>query len=103
VIPRQIDEHLLDVIVDALKHPGDSDRFGAQLGVGGRPPQHQQVSQGPEGEAMLTDFYGTFATVCFTLLGLWIVVVQTRHAEWRRSAVHRRRAYAVAFTSRCPG
>ena len=24
------------------------------------------------GEAMLTDFYVAFATVCFTLLGLWI-------------------------------
>jgi hypothetical protein len=52
---------------------------------------------------MLTDFYVAFATVCFTLLGLWIVVVQTRHAEWRRSAVHRRRAYGLPCTSRCPG
>jgi hypothetical protein len=33
---------------------------------------------------MLTDFYLAFATVCFTLLGLWIIVVQTRHADWRR-------------------
>jgi hypothetical protein len=32
---------------------------------------------------MLTDFYIAFATVCFTLLGLWLIVVQTRHAEWR--------------------
>jgi hypothetical protein len=32
-----------------------------------------------EGEALLTDFYVAFATVCFTLLGLWIIVVQTRH------------------------
>jgi hypothetical protein len=52
---------------------------------------------------MLTDFYVAFATVCFTLLGLWIIVVQTRHAEWRRSAVHRRRAYGWPCTSRCPG
>ena len=37
---------------------------------------------------MLTDFYVAFATVCFTLLGLWIIVVQTRHAEWRQSPVH---------------
>jgi hypothetical protein len=55
------------------------------------------------GEAMLTDFYVAFATVCFTLLGLWIIVVQTRHAEWRHSPVHRRRAYGVACTSPCPG
>jgi hypothetical protein len=46
---------------------------------------------------MLTDFCVAFATVCFTLLGLWIIVVQTRHAEWRQSAVHRRRAYGVAL------
>ena len=52
---------------------------------------------------MLTDFYVAFATVCFTLLGLWIVVVQTRHAEWRRSAVHRRRAYGIALHFSLPG
>ena len=52
---------------------------------------------------MLTDFYVAFATVCFTLLGLWIVVVQTRHAEWRQSAVHRRRAYGVALHLSLPG
>jgi hypothetical protein len=55
------------------------------------------------GEAMLTDFYVAFATVCFTLLGLWIIVVQTRHAEWRHSAVHRRRAYGVALHFSLPG
>ena len=52
---------------------------------------------------MLTDFYVAFATVCFTLLGLWIIVVQTRHAEWRHSAVHRRRAYGVALHFSLPG
>jgi len=52
---------------------------------------------------MLTDFYVAFATVCFTLLGLWIIVVQTRHAEWRRSPVHRRRAYGVALHFSLPG
>jgi hypothetical protein len=41
---------------------------------------------------MLKDFYLAFASVCFPLLGLWIIVVQTRHAEWRESAIHRRRA-----------
>ncbi len=34
---------------------------------------------------MLTDFYVAFSTVCFTLLGLWIIVVQTRHGECRHS------------------
>lgn len=52
---------------------------------------------------MLTDFYVAFATVCFTLLGLWIIVVQTRHADWRRSSVHRRRAYGIALHFSLPG
>jgi len=52
---------------------------------------------------MLTDFYVAFATVCFTLLGLWIIVVQTRHADWRRRSVHRRRADGVALHFSLPG
>ncbi|HEX6501105.1 MAG TPA: hypothetical protein VF054_19055 [Micromonosporaceae bacterium] len=52
---------------------------------------------------MLTDFYVAFATVCFTLLGLWIIVVQTRHAEWRGSSLHRRRAYGVSLHFSLPG
>ncbi len=52
---------------------------------------------------MLKDFYAAFAAVCFTLLGLWIIVVQTRHAEWRRASVHRRRAYGVALHFSLPG
>ena len=52
---------------------------------------------------MLTDFYVAFATVCFTLLGLWIIVVQTRHGEWRQSAVYRRLAYGVALHFSLPG
>jgi hypothetical protein len=52
---------------------------------------------------MLTDFYIAFGTVCFTLLGLWLVVVQTRHGEWRGVAAHRRRAYGVALHFSLPG
>ena len=52
---------------------------------------------------MLTDFYISFSAVCFTLLGLWLIVVQTRHAEWRGSQLHRRRAYAVALHFSLPG
>jgi hypothetical protein len=52
---------------------------------------------------MLTDFYIAFATVCFTLLGLWIIVVQTRHAEWKTSSLHRRRAYGIALHFSVPG
>ena len=52
---------------------------------------------------MLTDFYISFSAVCFTLLGLWLIVVQTRHAEWRGSSLHRRRAYGVAMHFSLPG
>jgi hypothetical protein len=52
---------------------------------------------------VLTDFYISFSAVCFTLLGLWLVVVQTRHAEWRGSSLARRRAYGVAMHFSLPG
>jgi hypothetical protein len=52
---------------------------------------------------VLKDFYIAFATISFTLLGLWFIVVQTRHAEWRGSAVHRRRAFAVSLHFALPG
>jgi len=52
---------------------------------------------------VLTDFYISFAAICFTLLGLWLIVVQTRHAEWRGSSLHRRRAYGVALHFSLPG
>jgi len=52
---------------------------------------------------VLTDFYISFSAICFTLLGLWLIVVQTRHAEWRGSSLHRRRAYAVALYFSLPG
>jgi hypothetical protein len=52
---------------------------------------------------VLTDFYISFSAVCFTLLGLWLIVVQTRHGEWRDSALHRRRAHGVAMHFSLPG
>jgi hypothetical protein len=52
---------------------------------------------------MLTEFYVAFGTVCFTLLGLWLIVAQTRHAEWRRVATYRRRAFGVALHFSLPG
>src|SRR4051812_47696656 len=51
----------------------------------------------------LPSFYEAFAPVAFTLLGLWLIVVQTRHSEWRRSAVHRSRAYTLAANFALPG
>lgn len=52
---------------------------------------------------MLADFYIPSSAVGFTLLGLWLVVVQTRYAEWRGSSLHRRRAFAVATHFSLPG
>jgi phosphatidylserine synthase len=52
---------------------------------------------------VLNDFYGAFAPLSFTVFGLWLVVVQTRHADWSRSPEHRRRAYAVSLHFAVPG
>lgn len=52
---------------------------------------------------MLAEFYIPLSAVCFTLLGLWLFVVQARHSEWRGSPLHRRRAYAVATHFSLPG
>jgi hypothetical protein len=52
---------------------------------------------------MLSGFYQAFAPTSFTLLGLWLIVVQTRHAEWRNSVAQRRRAYAVTLQFALPG
>jgi hypothetical protein len=57
------------------------------------------IRQAPD----VTSFYDAFAPLCFTLLGLWLIVVQTRHAEWRRSSAHRARAYALSLNFALPG
>ncbi|MGH9122745.1 MAG: hypothetical protein ACRDYC_12530, partial [Acidimicrobiales bacterium] len=51
----------------------------------------------------MTTFYAAFAPLSFTILGLWFVVVQTRHSEWIASARHRRRASVVALQFALPG
>jgi hypothetical protein len=51
----------------------------------------------------LTAFYTAFSPLCFSLLGLWLIVVQTRYSEWRRSAVHRSRAHTLAANFALPG
>ena len=51
----------------------------------------------------LASFYGAFTPVCFTLLGLWLVVVQTRHSEWRHSPAQRSRAYTLSIEFALPG
>lgn len=57
------------------------------------------IKQAPD----LTSFYDAFAPLCFTLLGLWLIVVQTRHAEWRHRSAHRARAYALSLNFALPG
>ena len=47
-------------------------------------------------------FYAAVSGICFTLLGLWWVVVQSRE-EWRRQASRRRMAYAVSLHFLLPG
>jgi hypothetical protein len=49
------------------------------------------------------DFYPAFSPACFSLLGLWFVVVQIRMREWQGSAIHRRRSYGVALHFALPG
>jgi hypothetical protein len=69
-------------------------------------PQAQRIQRprtADKGDIMLKDFYVSFSAVCFTLLGLWLIVVQTRHAEWRASPARRRRVYAVALHFSLPG
>src|ERR1700722_14468682 len=55
------------------------------------------------GGAMLTEFYVPLSAVCFTLLGLWLVVVAGRQGPWGRSSLHPRRAFAVATHFSLPG
>jgi hypothetical protein len=52
---------------------------------------------------VLKDFYLALAPVSFTLLGLWMIVAQTRHADWRYSPLHRRQGYAVWLNFALPG
>lgn len=52
---------------------------------------------------MITNFYLAFAPLSFTVLGLWFIVVQTRHAEWSVSREHRSRASIVALQFALPG
>lgn len=59
--------------------------------------------RGEGGGATVNGFYQAFAPTSFTLLGLRLIVVQARHAEWRRSALHRRRTYAITLNSALPG
>jgi hypothetical protein len=52
---------------------------------------------------MLTDFYIAFSPVCFSLLGLWLVVIQINATGWLRDKLNWRRAYGVALHFALPG
>ena len=52
---------------------------------------------------MITDFYISFSATCFTLLGLWLVVVQQRYRVWARDPALRRRSYGVSLHFSLPG
>jgi hypothetical protein len=51
----------------------------------------------------LVAFYQAFSPACFTLLALWIVVVQLRLDQWQKDPVRQRRAYGVALHFVLPG
>jgi hypothetical protein len=49
------------------------------------------------------EFYGRFGAASLTLLGLWLIVVQTRFRAWAGSTAHRRQATAIAVIFGLPG
>ncbi|NTV65208.1 MAG: hypothetical protein HGA65_16995, partial [Oscillochloris sp.] len=48
-------------------------------------------------------FYATLSAICFTLLGLWWVVVQMKYDRWMSSPARRRIAYAASMHFVAPG
>ncbi len=52
---------------------------------------------------MITNFYISFSATCFTILGLWLVVVQQRYRTWAGDPALRRRSYGVALHFSLPG
>jgi hypothetical protein len=52
---------------------------------------------------MLTDFYISFSALCFTILGLWLVVVQQRFSRWASDRDLKRRSFGIALHFSLPG
>jgi Putative peptidoglycan binding domain len=50
---------------------------------------------------MLTDFYTAFSAACFSLLGLWLVIITINAGAWLKT--RQSRAYAVALYFAAPG
>lgn len=53
--------------------------------------------------AMFETFYQTVAQLCFTLLGLWWIVLQTKYREWIGNAYRRRMATNISLYFLLPG
>lgn len=51
---------------------------------------------------MLTDFYTAFSPACFSLLGLWLVVITINSSAWLDPG-HQSHVYAVALYFAAPG
>lgn len=52
---------------------------------------------------MLVAFYQTAAQLCFTLLGLWWLVLQTKYKEWIGDSERRRMATSISLYFLLPG
>jgi hypothetical protein len=52
---------------------------------------------------VLSDFYSTVAGICFTLLGLWWVVVQFKYDAWTANPARRRTSLHVSMYFLVPG
>lgn len=52
---------------------------------------------------MFEIFYQTIAQLCFTLLGLWWIVLQTKYHEWIGDSNRRRMATNISFYFLLPG
>lgn len=59
--------------------------------------------RGTGGNAMLIPFYQTAAQLCFTLLGLWWLVLQTKYGEWNVIPARRRLATSISLYFLLPG
>jgi hypothetical protein len=55
------------------------------------------------GGDVLTAFYQTAAQLCFTLLGLWWLVLQTKYSEWIGDSARRRMATSISLYFLLPG
>lgn len=53
--------------------------------------------------AQLETFYQTVSQVCFTLLGFWLIVLQTKYQEWSGKAERRRMIVNISLYFLLPG